>query len=479
MIEKVLDIFGYQKKPARTRTRNYNAALQQNFNFSWAAHNLSADQILKYDLRTLRAKSRELERNNDYMKRFIRMVKSNVVGPQGIRLQSKVMNSSSRPDEVANLKIEEAWRAWTKRGVCEVTGKLSFLDVSNMVMSHIVRDGEVLVRYIYEDFNPFQFSLQLIEADHLDERLNENLPNGNTIKMGVEANKYGRPVAYHLFTQHPGDRHYTNYQRVRIPADQILHIYTPTRISASRGIPWAHTAMIRLNSLGGYEEAELVAARVGAMQLGFYKNIGQEEFTGETDSAGQPIKNLEPGTFEMLPPGTEIDTFKPEHPTTAFDHFIRATLRGIAAGLDVDYNTLANDLENVNYSSIRAGLLDTRDIWRTLQTWDIQHFIQPVYDRWLLMGLMNKAINLPLERYEKFNAAKWLTRGWAWVDPRKDIEAEEKAIDLKLKSRTEAAAEQGRDFEEILQEQQREKELMKKYGQAETAETQPSQQNED
>jgi capsid protein len=75
---------------------------------SWSTTNYSADSEIYNDLRVLRARSRELERNNDYAKKFFRMVKTNVVGKEGIKLQSQAKNAKGKPDEAAREKIEES-----------------------------------------------------------------------------------------------------------------------------------------------------------------------------------------------------------------------------------------------------------------------------------------------------------------------------------------------------------------------------------
>ncbi|MCI0539082.1 MAG: phage portal protein [Verrucomicrobiales bacterium] len=70
---------------------------------------------------------------------------------------------------------------------------------------------------------------------------------------------------------------------------------------------------------------------------------------------------VSPGQFETRPVGFEFQTFDPQHPTQAFPFFVKTFLRGIASGLGVSYNTLANELEGVNFSSIRAGVSDERE----------------------------------------------------------------------------------------------------------------------
>ena len=100
--------------------------------------------------------------------------------------------------------------------------------------------------------------------------------------------------------------------------------------------------------------------------------------------------------------GMDIKLFDPTHPTSAFSDFHKAVLRGIASGLGVSYASLASDLENVNYSSIRQGALDERDFYRTLQQFAIEHFVEPVFRRWLQASMTSGDLPLPMVKFEKF-----------------------------------------------------------------------------
>jgi len=237
----------------------------------------------------------------------------------------------------------------------------------------------------------------------------------------------------------------------------------PVRPSQTRGLPWMHAAMTRLNMLGGLQEAELVASRISAAKGGFYTSQRGEEYTGDDSEDGSPIQEVEPGIFETLPQGWGFQPFDPQHPTTAFPAFVKSLLQGISSGLDVSYNYLANDLEGVNYSSIRAGVIDERDVWRDLQSYIIEHFLQPVFNVWLEMSLLSGAVNLPFAKIEKFKRVKFQPRGWQWVDPEKDMQAKILAMNSGLDTGADIAAEQGKDLEEIYEQLAREKDLRAAY----------------
>lgn len=466
IIEKILNRFGYYNRDRRPVIfRSFAGANTGNLYNDWTTINQSINAEIRSSLKTLRARSRQLERDNDYAKKFLRMVKTNVVGKDGVLMQSQIMNNKGKPDNEARKKIENAFDRWKKKGNCDVTGNYSLRDIQKLVMGTMARDGEILIRKIYGFDNEFNFALQLIEPDHLDEKHNDTLPNGNKIKLGVEFDQYSRPVAYWIYKTHPGDFLFGSSfgDKTRIPAREMMHIFIPMRVSQARGVPWMHAALTRLNMLGAYEEAELVAARIGAAKGGFYENeSGDGEYTGDSEEDGNPIQEVEPGHYEVLPKGMKFKAFDPQHPTTAFDAFEKAVLRGISSGLDVSYNYLANDLEGVNYSSIRAGVLDERDVWRDLQRFLIEHFLEPIFNSFLDYALLKQKINLPMD-FEKFSPVKWQPRGWHWVDPMKDIRAKQMAIDSGFETHSDVAAEQGKDYEENLIALAEEKEMREKH----------------
>jgi len=223
--------------------------------------------------------------------------------------------------------------------------------------------------------------------------------------------------------------------------------------------------MTRLKMLGGYEESELVAARISASKMGFFTSAAGDDYQGDGEGADGRIQmDIAPGSFEQLPAGVDFKPFDPQHPSTAFRDFEKAMLRGIASGLGVSYTSLANDLEAVSYSSIRQGLLEERDYWRTVQHWTIEHFCAPVYARWLRQTLDAGVVNLPPAKYEKFAATMWVPRGWQWVDPRNEAEAQITAINNGLMTRTQALAERGLDIEDVLRERQAEDEMLAEFG---------------
>jgi lambda family phage portal protein len=466
-------IWPFNKKPrkrslSRLPRRGFAAAEKDRLTNPFEGTSLSINELLKVQLPTLRKRSRQLTMDNDYARRFLGMVKANVIGTNGIVLQSRAKRGNGDIDADDSTAIERAWGEWGRVENCTMTGRLSWRDVQRLAIETVARDGECLVRFINTSANPYGLALHVFESDHLDVEFNRQRERGlSEVRMGVEVDTFGRPTGYYLRASHPGDEtiEWRGKTYERVDATQMLHLYMTDRPGQIRGVPWLQTAIRRLNMLGGYEEAELVAARVSASKMGFYTSPDGDQYTGDDeDGAGNLVTDVEPGLFEQLPAGMGFEAFDPQHPTTAFDSFVRAALRGAAAGLNVSYHTLANDLEKVNFSSIRSGVLEEREQWRLLQGWFIEQFMDPIYRRWLRSALTTSALALPPEKIKKFEEVVWQPRGWSWVDPLKDQKANAEGVALGVTTRSDIAASQGKDLEEIFQQLQREKALAEQYG---------------
>ena len=449
--------------------RNYAAAQVNRLTQGWTTVSGSANSDIHRSLDAVRARSRKLANDDEYVKKWLAMVTTNVVGPVGFRFQARVYDTPAKPDTLANNAIETAWDKFCKKGVCDVTGRMGMVGLQQLAIKAAARDGEFLIQIVRgkNAANPFGLALQVLDVDRLDTTLNRPAEaSANAIRMGVELNAYGRAVAYHLKTAHPGDLYQATSgvqgnRWVRVPAEDIIHEFVSDRPEQTRGMPWAHAAMIRLNNLGGYEEAAVIAARVGASKMGFFTTPdGQAEVvsTGTEDGTadGALTMDADPGVFQSLPEGVQFQAFNPDYPTAMYADFVKANLRGIASGLGVAYHALANDLEGVSFSSIRSGTLEERDAWMLIQEWFATSFLDRIHAEFMQSALafgqiaMPNGSALPIAKLDKFSQHAWQPRRWEWVDPLKDIEADITAINAGLKSPQSVAAKLGLDYEDLL-----------------------------
>lgn len=452
--------------PPKTEKRRYNSAQSNRTTYDWLADSKSQNQVLRSDLRRLRERSRDLAKNDPYAKKFLSLVRNNVIG-KGMTLQVRPAGKPIASDAKLSSHIEQKFYEWSKKENCSTSGKLSFWKAQRLFITQVARDGEALVRKVYGG-NRFGFSLKLYSAAWLDENYNDTLPGGNRVIMSVEVDDADRPVAYYL-TQPIGEyqRRNTTRFRIRVEAKEIIHAFLINDDEEqTRDAPWLHASMLRLKMFDGYEEAELVKKRVEACQMGFIippVDLNDAGVDPEAEKPAAVMIDAEPGVFPQLEPGYDVKSFTPTADNSSND-FKKTALRGVAAGGDVSYHSLASDLESVNYSSARIGSLEDRDNYETLQQFVIEDFCEPVYAAWLEAAFLSGALQINRKDYERVKDPIFRARGWKWVDPLKDANASVIALENKFQSLTEVLSERGIDIEDHFITLKKEKELAAKYG---------------
>lgn len=438
------------------QARAYAGAQVGRLTGDWTALQTSADSEILTSLRLLRARSRELVRDNEYAKQAVRVVKNNVIGV-GVGMQAQISNARGKLVDGINNNIEDEWEEWCDGDSCHTGGLLGLSDIERLVFDELVTAGEVLIRYIDQPFgnSRIPLALEVIEADRLlDNWQAARAPNGNAIRMGVEVDQWGRPVAYWLHPRHPGDYQFTSFvpsKFIRIPAGEIEHLYVIDRWPQTRGEPWMHATLKRLHNMAGYEEAEIVAARASANIVGFIRT--PEPTVPDDHEGGRAVIDTEPGTWQTLLPGEQIDGFNPSRPNDALEPFMRFMLRGFAAGVGVSYESVSRDYSQSNYSSSRLALLDDRDLWRVLQGWYIRRFRWRLHRRWLDAAVLVGAVKAPdyYTNPKKYRRVRFKPRGWSWIDPAKEVAAYKLAVRCGFMSPDEVIAQtaNGADIEDV------------------------------
>ena len=461
----MLDIFK-SKAPQKVGRRSYYGANTGRLFADFISSSRSADSEIRPSLRILRDRCREISRNHPYARRYLQIMATNVVGDTGVQMQVRKRNDDGTLDTVGNRIIERAFAAWGRPGFCTADRKLSWIQAQRLFIETLARDGEVLIKKIKNPRdNPFGFTLQFIEADYLDEEYDQRVEGGE-IRMGVEIEKgTGRPIAYHLFEDHPHHDHayglHTKRAHVRVPADEIIHCFIQDRPGQTRGVCRWHP---RRSSRCSTAIRSRAAQRPAPQRRRWIFHSPRRRFVGDDYDAQAPIMEAEPGTFTQLPAGMSFEAFDPAHPTTAFAEFEKAILRSISSGLGVSYVSLSNNLEGVSYSSIRQGTLEDRDHFKMMQNFMIDHFIDHVYRAWLEMAMTVGRINLPMTKYDLFaDQVIYRPRGFNWVDPQKEITANVLALNNGIVSLQDIHAHYGRDTEDVFEQIDRERELADRY----------------
>lgn len=451
-----------RKRPAFMRARAYDAGKTDRITEDWTVPTYtSGDSEHRNALLKVRERAREGARNNPWIKKERILFENNVVGSAGIRLRSLATTRRGAPDKKLRDAIEWAWFDFQKKVTIDGRHSLNSLLCAAVTSRRI--DGEILIRKV-KAFrgNKWRYGLQLLEADYLDFYLNQRSPAGREIRMGVELGEHGEPVNYWLLRANPADYEWNTESLMRthvpVPANEIIHFYRPDRPNDTRGISELAQSLYRLKMLTEYEVAELVAAREQANKGVYLQTKTPDNWTGlpTLDEDGNPIDYSpevisQPGTAVMLPPGVEANIYNPTHPNANMPAFEKAQLRAVSAAGGLSYHSLAGDLEAVNLSSGRLGLLEDRETYKREQRLCDEKILSEIFPEWLSLALMGNIPGYSMADYDRALMHEWRPRVWPYMDPYKEAQANETALKNRIKSPQEVIGETtDRDAEEVL-----------------------------
>lgn len=434
------------------QSRAYEAAARGRRTENWKATGASANAELYYALETLRNRSRQLVRDNPYAKRIVRVLPNNIVGT-GIRPTPRAEASRT------NKRVKQLWKDWAEKTACDHDGLNNIYGLQKLAMRAILESGECLVLRRRTRDPRVPIRLQVIEPDHIDTNKNaESMAGGGYIMQGIEFDADGRRVAIWLFSRHPGEqfRFPTDITSKRIPIEDVLHLFMVERPGQVRGVPVMVSSMLRMKDFDEYEDAQLIRQKIAACFSVFVTDAADSVFKGDK-TAVEMASRLEPGTIEYTPPGKDVKFATPP-PAEGYADYTRKVQQGIAAGSGITYEAMTGDLSNVNFSSGRMGWIEMQ---REIEDWQWNTFVPQFCDRvweWFNQAAtMAGAISGPVP-------VEWTTPRRLMIDPVKETNAKVTQINAGLTTRTEALAEDGYDFDEVMEKLAQEQKKIQELG---------------
>jgi lambda family phage portal protein len=398
--------------------RNFDGATRGRRGANWRAPGTSANAAALPQVQTLRDRSRDLIRNDPFAKRGKEAWVDNAVG-------SGIVPTPDTGVDKLDRQIAEAWEEFAQS--CDAEDGGDFYALQALACGTIVESGDVLTRRRRRrssDGFAIPLQLQLMEPDHLDTI--KQSQGGNRVISGIELDALNRRQAYHVMPDHPGETSPVlrglRTQSVRIPADQIAHVYRKTRPGQLLGVPWLAPVMLDIRDLGDYDQAELVRKKIEACLAVFVTSQDGEDprllGAETTDDDGYRIETLEPGMIEYLQPGEDVKTATPQ-PSAGYEGFVRQRLHKIAIGLEMPYIVLTGDVSQVNYSSFKAGNIQFQATVRRFQRHTlVPCWCQPVW-RWFIDSAFAAGrIRSPVSR------VRWTFPAFESVDRQKEALAD-------------------------------------------------------
>lgn len=471
-IDKTIGVFSpkwaYSRSMWRESIRSfYDAGNKDRLNANWNTVNATAEQADKAQRDVIRARARDLERNSDIVESIVGAFERNVVGT-GINVQAKVLKDDETEDTKLNREIEELWEEWGRARNCDVTGTQCFKEMQAMAMRRLIIDGGIIFIKTYTKDGIVPFSLQAREVDDLDTSKN-SLPGTskeNRIVGGIELNQYNRPVAYWLksYTQ---EGFYAGTSE-RIDAQRVIFLWDKKRPSQIREISKLARTMPRVKEVNEFVEAVSVKERILACLSVFITkqqptNIGRSVVD---QKSGYQMKTIAPGMINELQPGESIQAVNPSGQASNAREFITVQQRMAGAGQGLSYETVARDMSQVNYSSARQGLLEDQRTYEIWQEYLIDHLCREVYTEFVISAVLCGQLNIKdfWQNKRKYLKHTWITPGWSWIDPLKEVRANTMALESGFETLESICGARGYDWKEVLKQRQKEIETARELG---------------
>lgn len=437
---------------------NYRGASQARRNLGWHSPTSTPNSGVLSSLTLLRDRSRGAVRNDPFAKGTLDKIVTNMIGT-GIKPLSQVA------DPVFRALLHTTFERWTDES--DADGLLDFYGQQSQIVRGWKEGGEVFVRLrprLPEDGLTVPLQLQVLEPELCPHTTDRELPNGNRVRAGIEFNRIGKRVAYWFVPTRPGDPDEIDLSILRrVPADSVIHLYDPLRPGQLRGTPHLTQALVKLYELDKFDDATLLRQQLANLFVGFIKRPGTatgdtqiNPLTGEeTDvsSLERPMQSLEPGLFQELDPGDDVQFSDPPDVGPTYPDFMRQQLFAVCAATGVPYETLTGDMSKVNDRTVRVILQEFR---RAIQAAQHQilvfQFCRRVFTAWMDAAFFAQSLPIPFEYLENpatWNRVKWVPHSWPYLHPVQDVEAERASVRAGFTSRAAVVSERGEDAEAI------------------------------
>lgn len=411
-------------------------------------------------LQKVRDRSRDSVRNDWTNSAGLQHWTTNLIGT-GIVARAKRIT-----DKLKKKKYADLWSMWICNSDSDCV--LNFYGQQTLATRSWLESGEVFgrLRITKAVKGEVPLKLQLLEADYiplLDTQAWVGLPKGNIIRSGIELDPDGQRVAYWAYKSHPSDYLgliITSAMLVRIPAEEMIHVFEPKRPGQLRGVPEFAAVLARLRNVADFDDAVLERQKLANLFTAFIKQVipqnwdGTDPMTGKAiqyDKSGTPMAALEPGTSQELLPGEEVVFSNPPEAGTTYSDFMRGQNLGTAAGQGLPYALVSGDITNISDRTLRIVINEFRRFAEQRQ-WQIiiPMLCQKVRERWVdlanISGLVDDADVIDMKLVE------WSPHGWEYIHPVQDVQGKDLAIQVGIRSRSSVISERGDDPEEVDEE---------------------------
>lgn len=459
IIRSLFPVLALKRAKARAMTRLYDAAQTSSHHKAVKSGGYSGDAVMSNAGSKLRSWCRYLDENHDIAIGILDTLCDRIIGA-GLTIEPMVSSKTGVLNEKVNQQLRDLWTQFWMRP--EVTRELPGNEVERMLCRSWLRDGEVLTQHVMgvrSDLvhsSAVPYSIELIEADMLP----FDLEDGNIIN-GVEKNAWGKPIAYHLLKEHPGDvmlpYSRTTSATKRVSADIITHLKLSRRIKQTRGVPILHGVIQRLADIKDYEESERIAARIAASFTAFIRRDVDFAQELDIDATSRTFAMNSGMIFDNLLPGESVETIGTDRPNTNLGTFRNDQLRAVAAGSSTHYSAISNTYDGT-YSAQRQEMVEAAPGYGRMNKFFVHSQMMPIWRNFVDMARVSGQLKIPAGIDEATLYAPMIRApGMPWIDPKKEVEADALAVEKGFKSRPQVIRERGGDPAAVDKERENDK----------------------
>lgn len=469
---------------------NYGANGTKKSVIGWTHGGGSHREDIEDNIDPLRQRSRDLYYGGSNLATgAVKRLRTNTVGV-GLHLKASLNEEILKitPEQARELEetIEREFAHWADSTNCDMERLDNFYQLQQLALLNALLSGDsfALMNTTKRIGSVYDLRIELIEADRIStpdkERVNPLLCEG------VEKNKAGEVVAYHISKFHPlsfVDRNPREWVRVAAYGEKtgrrnILHVMNRERIGQVRGVPFLSPVIETIKQLGRYTEAEVLAAVVNGLFTVFIEKESASDDApfGEAvpeklqvDTEDEGSIELAPGAVIDLGEGEKANMVNPGRPNSNFDPFVIAVIKQIGAALEIPYEILIMAF-NSNYSASRAAMLEFFKVVKMYRSWFATDFCQPIYEEWLSEAVAKGRIKAPGFFDDPiiksaYCSAEWSGPSAGQLDPTKEVQAADLRVQGGYSTREREARElTGTDFYKNVKQRKREEELLKEVG---------------
>ncbi len=421
----------------------------------------SAQEDIDFNNFTMRQRSRMLYMAAPIATSAIKTNRTNVVGI-GLRLKSRidreVLGITQEQTEKWQKNVEREFSLWAlNKRACDATGMNNFYGIQQLALVSWLLSGDcigIVKQYETTRLLPYALRIHLIEADRIATPVEagaggsllyttgKNRENGNIIYDGVEVDKDGMVVAYHVRSTYPfeiGAPMRTEWTRVLAYQEHtglpnVLHVIDTERPDQYRGVSYLAQVIEPLLQVRRYTESELMAAMIESFFTAFIKtnaagdDIPFNEVNEEGGLRDPNDYNMGPGQVNVMNPGEDVAFAEPKHPNGSFDKFVEAVSAQVGAALEIPEDLLLKKF-NASYSASRAALLEAWKAFKMRREWLADDLCRPTYEIWMSEAVARGRIYAPgffddPVIHAAYLGSEWLGPSQGQLDPVKEITAE-------------------------------------------------------